>query len=316
MSLRVKILVSFAGLLLVVIVRPLIAQQDQSESVCPLTPEQTQKSIAAFAKLMPLFKDPRCSNCHGGIDPFKDGGGHEGDTVETDTDCSTCHDDFHGHWQMAPEPMFFKGKSDEELCEQMKDFFAKAEGTNSFVGHMTNDNNGADHFIEAGLAGAKGMKLTAGESAEPPPGWSLAKVIQLSKEWVDTMGGRFHGDKTCGCKAQSYSLELDYEMKIDMSGFPLLNGVYDTKTEGGGSNLNALEIPLTMTGQGKLEGQAVMNLGGQGVIQTPVGTCVGQSQQSFQVHATAQFEEGDEESRGRSCALCATHGDEPVIRWA
>jgi hypothetical protein len=287
-------------MLLVAVVKPLIAQQGQPESVCPLTQEQTQKSIAAFAKITPLFRHPRCINCHGGVDPFSENGGHEGGQVDTTTDCSTCHDDFKGIWEVAPEPISFVGKDDEALCEQMKDFFEQARGKHSFVGHMTNDNNLAP-FIEAGLEGRKGMVLTKGEVAEKPPGWDHPKLIQLSNEWIDAMGGRFHGDKSCGCKAQTYFLDLDYEVKIDLTGIPLISGLYETKTQG--QNLNALEIPLKIKTPGSLDGEAVMTLQGQGHLNTPIGGCTGQDQQSFLVHATGTLEEGDEKSGGRENKL-------------
>src|SRR4051812_44276045 len=37
-------------------------------AVCPLSESQTQKSIDAFAKIVPtLTQEPRCVNCHGGV---------------------------------------------------------------------------------------------------------------------------------------------------------------------------------------------------------------------------------------------------------
>ena len=47
-------------------------------AVCPLSESQTQKSIEAFAKIVPtLTEEPRCVNCHGGVNPFMDGFGEE-----------------------------------------------------------------------------------------------------------------------------------------------------------------------------------------------------------------------------------------------
>jgi hypothetical protein len=82
LSLRAKILGISAGILLLALVRPLIGQQDQADTVCPLTAEQTQKSIQAFAQITPLLHHPRCENCHGGVDPFSETGNHGGDQAE------------------------------------------------------------------------------------------------------------------------------------------------------------------------------------------------------------------------------------------
>src|SRR4051812_44312160 len=40
------------------------AAQDAS---CPLTSAQQKASIAAWQKLMPVFRHPRCINCHGAM---------------------------------------------------------------------------------------------------------------------------------------------------------------------------------------------------------------------------------------------------------
>lgn len=56
------------GLLLSWLAMPLPAQQQ--ETVCSLSEEQTEKSIQAFAELVPLFQHPRCINCHGEVNPF------------------------------------------------------------------------------------------------------------------------------------------------------------------------------------------------------------------------------------------------------
>ena len=54
-------------------INPLDKQSTSKDAVCPLSDAQTQKSIDAFAKLVPVFtQEPRCLNCHGGVDPFSD----------------------------------------------------------------------------------------------------------------------------------------------------------------------------------------------------------------------------------------------------
>src|SRR5947209_14013069 len=46
--------------------------------VCPLSDSQTQKSIEAFSKIAHfLTHEPRCFNCHGGVNPYMDGAGKD-----------------------------------------------------------------------------------------------------------------------------------------------------------------------------------------------------------------------------------------------
>ncbi len=58
---------------------PLAQETQGGEPICPLSAQQEKEAIEAFDKLALIFKDPRCFNCHGGINPFdkntKHGGG-------------------------------------------------------------------------------------------------------------------------------------------------------------------------------------------------------------------------------------------------
>ena len=49
---------------------------------CPLSGAQKKKAVKAFEAMMPVFRHPQCSNCHGGIDPSKAEGGHLGGKIE------------------------------------------------------------------------------------------------------------------------------------------------------------------------------------------------------------------------------------------
>jgi hypothetical protein len=197
--------------------------------------------------------------------------------------------------------MSFVGKDDTTLCKQMKFMFKRAYpggGEESFIGHMEHD-NGLIQFIETGFIGKKGM-TDKDVKAEPPPGWTQAKMVQLSKNWVEAMGGRFHGDEDCGCVKQQYALRLNYLQILNIN-FGLINGQDTTNT--GAQNSQGLEIPLDITQPGAFKGEGVMTLKGRGQYGTVVGNCSGQSEQSFLVRATAQLEEGDEESRGKDNKL-------------
>lgn len=50
------------------------AAPDTSKQVCTLSDNQTNRAIAAFAGLMPVFHHDRCANCHHKIDPFAPSG--------------------------------------------------------------------------------------------------------------------------------------------------------------------------------------------------------------------------------------------------
>jgi cytochrome c553 len=50
--------------------------------ICPLTDEKPDEAIIAFSRMMPALSHPRCSNCHGGVNPFSENGGHAGGEVK------------------------------------------------------------------------------------------------------------------------------------------------------------------------------------------------------------------------------------------
>src|SRR5688572_7775024 len=65
--------------------------------VCPLSEMQIHDSIAAFARIVPILTtEPRCVNCHGGMDITASESPHPDVSLPTETepgtDCSGCHD--------------------------------------------------------------------------------------------------------------------------------------------------------------------------------------------------------------------------------
>ena len=97
--------------------------------------------MKAFKEMLPVFRHPRCLNCHGGLDPHSEkhpGAGQiEGlDRMANMTEfvegCQMCHDGL-AAWRAPGPPLFFPGKSDEELCKQMKQF----EHTGRTRGYMS-----------------------------------------------------------------------------------------------------------------------------------------------------------------------------------
>ncbi len=253
--------------------------------ICPLSDSQTQKSIEAFSKLAPIFQQPRCINCHGAVDPFTKGGGHPGgefDFVRGEDGfidskyfepCASCHDAFEG-WRTPPSDMLFTGKDSVALCKLMKRQFGNAV---RFMAHMIRD-NGGDKFIEVGLAGTRGMSDT---NPEPPPGWTHDKLIKLSQEWVDAMGGGYHGDEECGCVPAHYAVRMSVSNETN-------RGLLHHK-----SALQPLDIPITFEDDGTFSGEAVANFKGAAVV----SPCAGQYTDSLKVRASGQaIETTDEQS--------------------
>jgi hypothetical protein len=96
--------------------------------------------VAAFGVVYGVLESPRCRNCHpAGDAPLQfDAGVPHGQnitrlSVRNGLTCATCHRDKNGtrpgtppgapNWQLPPDgiPMIFEGRSQKELCEQLKD---------------------------------------------------------------------------------------------------------------------------------------------------------------------------------------------------
>ena len=122
----------------------------------------TRDDASLFSALVPVLRHPRCLNCHSAGDfPRQGDDGHRhtmnvrrgttglGVTAEK---CTTCHQDHNlagphlppgaPGWRLPPAatPMIWQGRSDAEICKQIKD--PKQNGNRSveqIVEHMTTD---------------------------------------------------------------------------------------------------------------------------------------------------------------------------------
>ena len=211
-------------------------------AACPLTEAQTEKSIAAWAPIAAFFTgEPRCFNCHGGVNPYIAATGleagrpgqpaskvaHGGGAVRRGTDGTIeaeCHD-CHNHmprragggasvWMTAPEFLSFVDKDATTLCRQMKRRFSNA---NEFLGHLENDNGGIP-FAEAGFVGDRALDPDVYSDIVPPapPSKSHAELMQMARNWVDAMGGSFKGDQGCGCEYRhaGWSGQIHYTLEF------------------------------------------------------------------------------------------------------
>jgi hypothetical protein len=174
------------------------------------------QAVKDFAEMLPVFRHPRCNNCHGGLEPTSDR--HPGKdqldpnlTFDSNKDeylkqCQDCHDGLPG-WMVPPIPaLFFEGKDDETLCKQMKQFEKTGD---LFVEHILNDHNGIQ-FIAAGFKGDRAL----GEGlrdynlvAEPPPG-SQTDLTAKAQKWVTDLGGHYTDSPECGCVVPKVKLEV------------------------------------------------------------------------------------------------------------
>ena len=206
----------------------------QSRVACPLTDAQAARSIDAFARIAAfLTTEPRCVNCHGGVNPFIKGTGldpdddldnptpaskvtHGGGAVrrqrETAPDgtrlmegeCMDCHnnmvrkrDGSPSRWTLAPTFLSFVDKDATTLCRQIK---RAAGNADHFLGHLKDD-NGGNTFALTAFKGDRGLDPDQFEFMKPdPPKISHAALMQLGQNWVTAMGGSFKGDESCGCE--------------------------------------------------------------------------------------------------------------------
>ena len=177
---------------------PVHAQEGTS---CPVPIGKQIEAIGAFAEMLPVFRHPRCMNCHGGMDiaSARHPGADQLEPMANPLDveqCQACHDGLPG-WRQPHSSVFFTDKSDEELCLQMKKFEHTGD---EFVEHIFND-HGDVQFIAAGFVGDRALgeglqdyRLTI----EKPPG-TQAQLTAMARKWVDLLGAGYSASPECGC---------------------------------------------------------------------------------------------------------------------
>jgi hypothetical protein len=252
---------------------------------CPLSDSQTRKSIDAFAKLAAFIThEPRCVNCHGGVNPYMEGVGLDPENPAAapsiveheagkqfheqkgliDIECTNqCHsamapktDGSKSRWFLPAEFHSFIDKDATTLCKQFKQSTGSAK---EFIGHLTDD-NGGDSFVKTAFNGDRGLSEAARkdyhvEIQKPSLNgkeFKQAELVKLGQDWVDAMGGAFKGDPGCGCefKHSKWSGRIQYvlDSKGDEGESPLQSW--------GGSEFVKITITLN-DGVGTAEGHAV-----------------------------------------------------------
>jgi hypothetical protein len=194
---------------------------------CPVPFGKQIQAVKAFKEMLPVFRHPRCLNCHGGLDPHSekhpgadaieglDRFANMGEFVEA---CQQCHDGLVG-WNTPGPPLFFPGKSDEQLCKQMKQFEHTGEG---FVGHI-HDDHGGIQFIAAGFAGDRALGeglRDYGLTIEKPPG-TQAELTEKARKWVELLGPGYEASPECGCVLPKVKLGIHHTIVSEIpNGLP------------------------------------------------------------------------------------------------
>ena len=174
-----------------------------SSTSCNLTPEEQQASVELFAELMPVFKHPRCSNCHGAFADLhtNNSTAHPGGRVSND-ECFYCHSQapISGltRWHLPVRTGPFNSQSAGQICMQIKAFHSSAGG---FVSHIETDT-----LIGLAFAGERaGANSISGNPAQPPS-MNRAEFASKAQSWAESFGawgllGQWPGgaDSPCGC---------------------------------------------------------------------------------------------------------------------
>jgi hypothetical protein len=270
--------------------------------ICPLSDEQTQKSIQAFDKLAKVFTtEPRCVNCHGAVNPFgadankTHGGGkrtpvmttgvdENGDSVPVQDDaatfdqCHECHGNFQG-WRTPPSQFLFVGKDAFELCKLEKATFdGDAPG---FIRHIEHDSIIGEAFTgRMGLAGL-GRSLGAKYPA-PPTGVTHQDLIQMAHDWVDAQGGYFVGGIECGCKKLHYAIHVTESGVSDRDFARGSHSHAEMSGEG--------DIPLTFKDDGSFVGEAILSESFTENLTTPREVCKGKGPFSKKIKVTGNID--------------------------
>jgi len=241
---------------------PLLAQDSSS---CPLTLKQQVDSIHAFADIASfLTQEPRCVNCHGGVNPFIDGTGSDPDdeaapksrtahgggrirrqretapdgTVLIESECMDCHNEMvprrdgsKSVWMTAPGFLSFVDKDAPTLCKQIK---RSTRTATEFMGHLKDD-NGGNNFGGTAFKGDRALDKDRYDIPPAPPSISHTDLMRLGQAWVNAMDGSFQGDESCGCTVE---LEGQFSQKQQMAMAPSQFAAYgisataDYRTQG------------------------------------------------------------------------------------
>jgi hypothetical protein len=221
---------------------PLHTLAPDSGKACHLPPGKQVAAAKAFAEMMPVFRHPRCANCHGAFDVLSLDE-HSGavaaraskldptalltvpERVAFHQGCPTCHNQIEGHgfrrqltdsvrisgWMLPPAPMRWVGKNTEQLCTLMKGF---EENADSMISHFVSD-HGEVKFVQAAFEGRRALDSATMDTydvvPEPPPG-SITQLIAQGTRWARLVGDHWKDSPGCGCQMPDIRLKVHHTM--------------------------------------------------------------------------------------------------------
>jgi hypothetical protein len=274
-------------------------------TICPLSDAQTQKSIDAFSKIFSVItSENRCLGCHGRVNPYIDGigeekgepdipkslfdhGGGKMDRVSVDATgktipgsfCNGCHSkmarttkgNHESIWMTAPAFLAFVGRDAPTICKQIRGNLPTGK---DFIGHLTDD-NGGNNFAGTAFNGDRGLDRDQYPPEEVPtekPRIQQKDLLKLAQNWVDSTGGEFKGDKSCGCEPVHYAIRVSTVNDISVG------PVHRT------SVMQPVDVPITFDDDGTFKGDGAANF--QGTATSP--QCIGTSGSGLTFHASGQ----------------------------
>jgi len=157
-------------------------------------PQTSPDPFKLFQQMLPAIRHPRCTNCHGAVNP-RTGHRHPGgivpplvvNTIARDTGCTlSCHTDA-DEWQLPGDEHFFEGRTDRQVCSQISDFvstFGKDPFRQEHIRHDDQIIRAFDGF--AGGAREPGKTYPDGSIGPPPekPRITHQEFIKAADDWV------------------------------------------------------------------------------------------------------------------------------------
>lgn len=224
------------------------ARMTASGASCGLPVGKQVRAVKAFAEMLPVFRHPRCANCHGDFD-ITSSDVHSGSVAANESKldprslltvpqrialhqgCVTCHSQIQGKavrqqltsrtvvtgWMVPPAPMLWVGKDDEQLCMLVKGF---EENADSFISHVRFD-HGEIQFLKAAFEGKRALDSATMDLydvvREPPPS-SLAELITQGSKWAKLVDDQWKDSPECGCVMPKIKLKVEHTWMSDTPG--------------------------------------------------------------------------------------------------
>lgn len=144
--------------------------------------------LVLFSRMMPVFGHPRCTGCHGRVNPTSEvNNNHGGGLRAADDDCRECHITT-ANWRVAPDHFRFVNKGNKELCRmQSSEVHRDGDGAlakAAYFYHLEKDPLIALAFI--------GLEAGADEDdIAQPPGMGKPEFLDAARAWLND------GDARC-----------------------------------------------------------------------------------------------------------------------